>query len=91
MIGSGSPDDDDGDLQSYGVVVMIIMVMMTTFMAIIVRTLKRDVDRIRVWRALELIQRLLVAADRSIGKKKWKERSIWLSSKVLINHLVRQS
>ena len=94
MIGSGSPDDDDGDVQSdqsCGVVVMIIIVMMTTFMAIIVRTLKRDVDRIRVWRALELIQRLLVAADRSIGKKKWKKRSIWLSSKVLINHLIRQS
>ena len=91
MIGSGSPDDDDGDVQLYGVVVMIIMVIMTTFMAIIVRTLKRDVDRIRVWRALELIQRLLVAADRSIGKKKWKKRSIWLSSKVLINHLIRQS
>ena len=42
---------------------------------------KREVYRIRLSRALELIQRLLVAADRSIGKKKWEERSIWLSSK----------
>ena len=61
MIGSGSPDDDDGDVQSYGVVVMIITVMMTTILAIIViivKTLKRDVDRIRVWRTLELIQHL---------------------------------
>ena len=71
MIGSGSPDDDDGDVQSYGVVVMIIMVIMTTFMAIIVRTLKRDVDRIRVWRALELIQHLL-ATNGAIGRSKGK-------------------
>ena len=74
MIGSGSPDDDDGDVQSdqsCGVVVMIIMVMMTTFMAIIVRTLKRDVDRIRVWRALELIQHL-PASNGAIGRSKGK-------------------
>ena len=71
MIGSGSPDDDDGDVQSYGVVVMIIMVMMTTFMAIIVRTLKRDVDRIRVWRTLELIQHL-PATNGAIGRSKGK-------------------
>ena len=71
MIGSGSPDDDDGEIQSYGVVVIIIMVMMTTFMAIIVRTLKRDVDRIRVWRTLELIQHL-PATNGAIGRSKGK-------------------
>ena len=71
MIGSGSPDDDDGEIQSYGVVVIIIMVMMTTFMAIIVRTLKRDVDRIRVWRTLELIQHLS-ATNGAIGRSKGK-------------------
>ena len=68
MIGSGSPDDDDGEIQSYGVVVIIIMVMMTTFMAIIV---KRDVDRIRVWRTLELIQHL-PATNGAIGRSKGK-------------------
>ena len=55
---------------------MIIMVMMTTFMAIIVRTLKRDVDRIRVWRALELIQHL-PASNGAIGRSKGK---FWLCS-----------
>ena len=37
---------------------MVIMMTILAIIVIIVRTLKRDVDRIRVWRALELIQHL---------------------------------